>query len=329
MKLWVFAFGFILVLAGLVFFLGGSGPAYALGNISNMSIMEVTAFQNQWVPGDQLFIIEYNMDYQVQEGDHAATLFQATMSYTTDSELIQLRPIVYFNHSIISLYLPVDKAVVWGVPAYTFTVEGRSYYWPNLSEGVTKASWTANCTWKTGVIPTSRTYLRYYCLQAATALSRDEEWYSTPLLDDAETRFSSEGEVFFNNVIPDLGYVCPDLFTSAMYIPVYEDYPYDATYEQSLLDNAPSRLRTAMDNLGEWIGFPGLLVGGICIGLIFILLAGRVYVATGSPAAGAVLALPVLIVGMLLGLIPMTIILVIGLIIILLVGIVFVLARFP
>jgi hypothetical protein len=160
-------------------------------------------------------------------------------------------------------------------------------------------------------------------------MSLDPEWLQDDLLSTNRLTYSDTGEIVFLNCIPDLTYVCPSLFASAMYPYDFQNRSYNPLFQTNLLNQTPSRLKIAMDDLGTWIGVPGIFVGGIGLALIFFMLAGRIFIATGSPAAGIVFGIPVIILGNLLGMIPLTVTLALGLVVIVLAGIVFVLGRMP
>ena len=114
-----------------------------------------------------------------------------------------------------------------------------------------------------------------------------------------------------------------------MYPYNFPNYSYNPIWQSNLSNMTPSRLKLAINNIGTWIGVPGIFVGGIGLAFIFFMLAGRIYIATGSTTAGIVLGIPIIIVGNLLGLIPLAITLSLGLVIIVIVGITFVLGRLP
>ena len=73
---------------------------------------------------------------------------------------------------------------------------------------------------------------------------------------------------------------------------------------------------------------PGSMVAAAGATLLYFILAGRVFVATGSTQAAIVLTIPFLLIGGLLGFIPLSVLFAIGFLIIILFGITFILARF-
>jgi len=90
-----------------------------------------------------------------------------------------------------------------------------------------------------------------------------------------------------------------------------------------------NRLTNAMNGFGEWLGVPGTIVAGVGCFILYFVLAGRLFVATGSTQAAFALSIPFLLVGSYLGMIPLYIIFAAGFIVILMFGITFILARFP
>lgn len=108
---------------------------------------------------------------------------------------------------------------------------------------------------------------------------------------------------------------------------VYTTSDMTGDYAAGLRSNMGNRLTNATEGFGEWIGVPGTIVAGIGALIIYLVLAGRVYVATGSTQAAIVLTIPFLLIGAVLGLIPLYIIFAFGFVIIVLFGITFILAR--
>jgi len=69
-------------------------------------------------------------------------------------------------------------------------------------------------------------------------------------------------------------------------------------------------------------------MGGLALAIIFFILSGRIFVATGSPATAMVISMPLLIVGTMIGLLQPVWLFVGGFMVVLLFGILFILGRF-
>ena len=142
--------------------------------------------------------------------------------------------------------------------------------------------------------------------------------WSTSDIDDLRVGidvYTEDGvsEVRVSNVYVEMVYTVPD-FTGA--------------YEEGLKRNMGDRLRNAFEGFGDWLGMPGTMVAAAGATILYFILAGRVFVATGSPQAAIALTIPFLLVGGLLGFIPLSVLFAIGFILIILFGITFILARF-
>jgi len=94
-------------------------------------------------------------------------------------------------------------------------------------------------------------------------------------------------------------------------------------------ENKGNRLSNALEGFGDWLGLPKTVVGGMGAGLVFFVLAGRIFVATGSTSASIALSLPFLILATLIGLLQPYLIFILAFVLIVLFGIVFILARLP
>jgi len=145
----------------------------------------------------------------------------------------------------------------------------------------------------------------------------DESWSTTDIndLQIGIDVYSGDGtsEVRISDVYLEMVYTTTDI---------------TGAYEQSLMENMGNRIRDAFSGFGGWLGMPGSMVAAAGATLLYFILAGRVFVATGSTQAAIVLTIPFLLIGGLLGFIPLSVLFAIGFLIIILFGITFILARF-
>jgi len=108
----------------------------------------------------------------------------------------------------------------------------------------------------------------------------------------------------------------------------YETSNPEKDYAEELLGNTGNRLRTALENLGEWLGVPGMVASSLGVAFLYFALAGRIFVATGSPVAAVVLGFPFILTCVVVGLLQMYLVFIIIFTVVILFGITFILARF-
>jgi len=156
-------------------------------------------------------------------------------------------------------------------------------------------------------------------LHAAEKMARPSEdsTWRTSDIEDLQVGievYSGDGvsQVRIDRVFVEIVYTVPD---------------WTGAYARGLKDNMGNRLTQAMNGFGEWIGVPGTIVAGIGAFIVYLLLAGRIFVATGNVQAAIALSIPFLLIGSYLGMIPLYVIFAVVFIVILLFGITFILAR--
>lgn len=115
--------------------------------------------------------------------------------------------------------------------------------------------------------------------------------------------------------------------SSLMVEVVYSGLNPSGAYAEEVRDNMGLNLKNAFTNLGEWLGTPYIVVAAIGAMILFFMLVGRIFVATGSTQAAIALSAPLLVLGAYLGLIPMVIVFAVVFAVLILFGITFILAR--
>lgn len=294
-----------------------SGPVYAtIGNPDTISIPSVRVFTDVWETGDQLYFVEYQLLYDPTPNESVSSTFYAGIF--NGSSLLRSKPLVYYQHNIICIYLDAANALD---PSgnYIVRLAGNPVYFPTLVEGVNQSSWGLSSShWL------ASTYLCDYVLDMAQTL--ETSWGVTLL--DTNNRLTDAGETTFEEQIPDLNGECPDIYAYSVTYPQPTYATNASTYQPILSARIPTRLQNAFNGIGNWIGIPGVYIGGILAAGLYLLLVGRLYLATGSQVGSIVIGMPFFLLMFLIGIIPLVVFFVFGTIVIVLAGIVFILGRF-
>lgn len=307
----------IIVLVSISAPLISAGKAYAISDPDSISLEAVRVFEDVWETGDQLYFVEYKVMYDPTPSEDASdTFFVGIYSGTT---LERSKPLMYYDHNILCLYLDPESALVSG-GTYTVRIAGNPAYFTVLTEGVNQASWgLSSAHWLPG------TYLCDYVVSTAEDL---EISWGIDLLD-SNNRLNDTGATTFELQIPTLQSTCTDIYTYSIVYPTpYPTSSNGSTYQPTLTSYIPTRLQSAFNGIGNWIGIPGVYVGGILAAGLYLLLVGRLYLATGSQVGSIVIGMPFFLLMFLIGVIPLVVFFVFGTIVIVLAGIVFILGRF-
>ena len=301
----------------------------AISDPDSISINSVKAYEGLWEEGDMLFIVEYEVMYGVDPDEDPEDTFLVGLWDGTVKG--PDRALAYYQHNFTSIYLTAAQVTSFGYELndeLKVRVTGNPSAFPVLTEGVNmKTTTLTSGHWNKGVdMDETREFLSTWCIIIAETL---EDSWEIPLLTTGG-RLNTTGMVKFKEAIPGLDSICPDIFQVATSYPDYEDPEYDPTYEEDLLDRAGTKLTTALEGLGLWItgkSDTGLLIGGVGLAILFFVLAGRIFIATGSVPTSIAVSLPFLFAGNLIGILPLTITFVAAFLVAVLFGITFVLGR--
>lgn len=293
----------------LLVLLSVATPVYSIVDPDLISIESVRVYEGLWETGDMLFLVEYKDMYAVDPDEDPQDTF--LLGVWDGAVKGPDRPLDYYQHNFTSVYMTAAQVAAFG---YTFgdelkvRVAGNPVFFPSLVEGTNMKTVTlSGGNWLNGgSLETTREYLAAWCIVLAGVL---EDSWSITLLTSSD-RLNATGMSKFKEAIPGLDSICPDIFQVYSTFPEYDDPAYTPTYETTLLGRMGPRLEAVLDGLGQWIvGKPdmGGLVGGVGLAILFFVLAGRVFVATGSVPTAVVVSIPFLFVGNIIGVLSLTI----------------------
>lgn len=314
---------FLLVLS-LVLLLSFSTPVYAIGNPTSITIESVRIFQNLWVDGDQLYVVQFKVMYDPVPEERSGDTFLIGITPTTP---MISKPLDYYLHNFTSIYLTPTQAIGWK-GSYSIKVMGNPAYFTTLTEAVNMRTLAlSDPYWISGSMADSREYLGAWCIQLAETFSSDAPvGWGIDLLT-ATGKLNTVGAVKFREAIPGLEGIVPDIFAVAVSYPEYTPEEHPKTYEEYLRTVGGERLETALNNLGTFLHIPGAIVGGLGLAILYFVLAGRIFTATGSVPAAVTVSLPFLFAGNLIGILPLYITFIAGLLVLVMFGVTFVLGR--
>lgn len=283
-------------------------PVLAISDPDSIELLSVRIYENIYEDGDWLVLCESDIVYNTTPSESANETF--CYALRDGSNITATGIVVDYGHHLGMIYLGSsdvsDKGLSWGNTTYNVSVMGTPTYFPTPVEDVSMDTLTLEGCWIAGTMEECREYLgiRVILLAGYIEDSRGEEW----LTDSLTLNELGREEVL--KAIPYLNLILPDIFEPLTSFPDYTPPEYEPEYENTLLERAGTRLTTALNGIGEWItGKPnmGLLFGGIGLAVLYFILAGRIFVATGSVPASIALSIPFLLGGNLIGIVPLSI----------------------
>ncbi len=259
----------IAVVGVLLWLLLLPGIAVAITNPDTIGIADVYVFNSTLEAGDILVYVRYDVNYGTQPEEDSEDTFLVAIYDTDGSTLLATRPLNYYQHNIISIYLSAsDNNLVWGT-AYYVRVMGSPAVFGNLTEDVNM---------DTRVLASgdyrSTTDLGGIMVTQAEILEND--WGTTLLTSN--DKLNSTGAYYFNKAIPGLSTIVPEIFELSTQQFVYTRNT-SITREglNRTEDNLPVSLNSAISGVNEifgvtndntwgafgWLLFMGLMIGGV------------------------------------------------------------------
>ena len=280
----------------------------AIANPDSLDLLSVRVYQNLYETGDWLILCEYDIEYAVPPAENATDTFVLVLR--DGSNITATGEVVAYNHHIGMIYLGAsdvaDKGLTWGNSSYNVSVMGHPDYFTDWVEGVNMTTSLLTGKWITGTTSESRDYLGSRILLLAQYLEND--WGVDLLTDGNQLNEFGGSEVL--KAIPYVNFIIPDIFANPSQSPDYTPPDFNPEYEETLLTRAGVRLSAALANMSQWIlgrDDMGILFGGLGLAILYFILAGRIFVATGSVPGSIAISIPFLIGGNLIGILPLSI----------------------
>lgn len=308
------------IVASLFLLFVWATPALAVSDPDSISMPTCKVFQNIFEDDDMLFLISYEVEYTVEPDEPASSTFLMTIYDTDGTTEILSRPLNYYQYNIHSVYFDATAAasLVWE-SEYVVRVMGNPVYFVTLTEDVNQVSTTLSpSSWVAGSMSSSRLLLRQHCLDLAADL--EEAWVITLIIStpDGEV-LNSTGYIVFTDAIPGISSAIPSLFQMASSTIIIEDVDSTAAYSEELGDigdQLGTTVENAFDGIGNYLGISGQMVAAAWVVLFMLIAASIVFLNSGSTAAAMALVIPIAILGVAVGVLPMAALFTVGAIIV-------------
>jgi len=315
--------GLVFILIGL--FLSYAIPVFAIGDPSGaLEIYSCKAFQNLWVNGDQLYVVEYNIPYTTLPSEAASSTF--IFSIMSGATTICSIPVNYYRNNIISIYRAPSDNLTWGAPYNCSIGSAPTIIFPSGPPAPALRS-LGPASWITGTMSQSKALLGDYLTQLVQDLV-NRGW--TPSLLTADGKINDSGKLLLSEDIPGITSICPSIFSTYSTTPTFTRETTPTSLQTGFATAMGANLRTTLQGLSLWIMGNAnywMFMGAGGLALLWFVLAGRIFTATGSLPIALVASVPFLFMGTILGLIPVAIMWAVTIIAVLVFGVVFILGR--
>lgn len=277
---------------------------FAIADPDTLTINNAWAYRHLLETGDQLYLIDFTIEYAANPTETASDAFIVRLMDGA-TELLSTTPYAYFDdgyaRGVAGLYFSAADAPVWA-GAYDIQVMGNPLLaWGGAIPDTTMA--VANWSASTSLALTSGELASRVLILAQTL----ETNWSIDLIESAGgggNQLTSYGEAYFTTVIYELATICPQIFSIQIYEPAFPAKTFGQSYATALANDVVgtpldmSDLATKIGVSTMWVS--GALYAVVCVALL--ILVGR---GTGSSKATTALLIPCIIVGALLGIIPL------------------------
>lgn len=300
-----------------------ASPVYAVADPDQIEIISVKVFQNLWETGDQLYFVEYNVEYATEPDEPASDTYSFQIYSDNGTELMAQTALNYYQVHIVSIYCTPSTALVWGT-SYQIRIGGNVAI-PFPSGTPEERRSLSSSDWIEGDTDTSRELFGDYIIQRAADL--EDRWGGVITLLSTDNKLNETGVVTFGEAVPGLIDICPDIFETAAEQLEYEETTTPTAAQTAATATMSARLQTALNDLGTWLGVPGTFIGGIGLAIIFFILAGRIFTATNSVTIAVVASMPLIFLGNMIGLLPLAVTWAAVILVVVVFAIVFILGR--
>ena len=302
-------------------FLLVSGVALAIGDPDYVTISDVYVFGDVLELGDQLYFARYDVSYSTNQTEDASDTWEMAL-YSSSGTLVAARPLNYYQHNIISIYLAPTQAIAWG-DGHSIEIRGMvSVFYPH--------SPTEGTNMVTRVLTTGD-YLEGVNLGSVMlAQARELEYdWGLDLIDKEANRLNTTGTTYFTKAVPNLGSMAPEIVSLAVRTLSPDYASWNQTYAEELQEHEGLRLKEAVTDIGAYFGLSEGWSGFWLISIVYLLFVGAMYPTVRNPGWALIAGFPILAGAAFLGVGTslLTLVVVLVLIAALIFGIYFILGR--
>ncbi len=259
--------------------------------------------------GDMFIFFEYYIPYTTPPDVTADNAFLIRLYDSTNTTYLASAKIYAFsdngyNYGVSSFYFSADDNPGWGEDYYIHISESPVYFTSPTDSSFALAD--INYTILDGQ-ESNRIELKDKLIEITEHLTNA---WSIALLDqsDAGKVLSTYGELYYRSAIPQLQYICPDIFLYQVADPQYTARTWSGDYINTLenqWDGTPYEAGFAA--IGGLFGVDTMIIGSAIVVILCIIVVGLSVRKVISINAGLMDCYPVILISSLFGLFPLAI----------------------
>jgi len=283
-------------------------PVLAIADPDAISINGVWVYRNCREEGDQLYIVDYTIDYTVNPDENVAEAYLCRLMDEDDDELRAVAPVAYYDDGygdgVVSIYFEADDAPTWEED-YTMMLAGNPFLeWAGdpPSDEVTEFD-----IWQDNEIGVTKLLVAARVIDLALGLETDWGEDMVSVTDEGDQVLTTYGLGYFLNVILYFSDIAPTIFPegqgmqSGVITPELPEEDFTKTdYSDELETNiigTPFDLSAMATTFGGSRGaWTAILYYGCVVGVL-ILIARRI----GTYKPMMLLSIPFVILGAFIG----------------------------
>lgn len=206
--------------------------AFAIASPTLLQIPTIHGYSNVLETGDKLFIFTYQIEYATIPTDVATSTFMGRFLDGAD-ELQSTAPYAFFNDGygsgVMSFYFDEAEAIALGIThggSYTIRLQGSPSFFavpPVVNNG--------SIEWQSTLVTKKKLRENMQVIAGALEIVWGVAMVETSPEGDV---FSSNGDTYFTNAIPNLRLMAPELFSGRIGTPQFTERDFDTTYIDQL-----------------------------------------------------------------------------------------------
>lgn len=299
----------IVILFGM--FMLTTSPVLAIAAPDTIQINAVYVYQHCVETDDQLYLVDCVLDYTVNPDENITEAYLVRLMNGA-VELRSVAPYAYYNdgydRGLVAIYFSAGDAPAWE-GSYTIRLVGNpTLSWPGSPPSSSVSTfdlWSISTS-----IGSTQNELAARVLYFADLL---EIQWGVDLIETAASGsyLTSYGQDYFINAIPYLSIIAPGVFSGSMSAAEFETRTYTQTYSTSL---RTALIGTPLDftDLADALGIEVMFVSSILYLVVMAILLYYATVKIRSYKPALLLSAPLIVVGALLGMLPLLLAIIMG-----------------
>lgn len=284
----------------------------AQAKADSLAINQVKCFRNLLEENDLLIVVHYDIEYASLPTENANQLYMLRL-FESGTEMAIDLPYVYgdqrgYNEGVGGFYWSASGTQpAWG-GYHDVVLQGNPAVWGDVeswkvTETLGDANWSEYDT-----TSENQTFLYLTILDIADSIGTD--WGVTLVVSGSiGDQLNDTGSSYFNGAIPALSLMCPDVFAVSEIWPDWSNQTWSRSYAEDIADTTDnSPIGDLVEVLERNLNITYIAAGSLLVFIFFVVVVFLTVVRyNGQADEGMLVGLPVLLMGVRLGLLSMSV----------------------